>query len=83
MFENCLDAMQEKDISMHLLEFSTNLTTLNLCYRTVSSLRSMRSGLLYMKHCAKIEKITVSNLIFGLVSDCGLGRPILVLIRPD
>lgn len=53
------DTAQEKDISMQLLEYTTNLTTLNLCYRTAPSLRSMRTGLPFMKNCTKIEKITI------------------------
>eukprot|EP00026_Physarum_polycephalum_P009811 Phypoly_transcript_09948.p1 GENE.Phypoly_transcript_09948~~Phypoly_transcript_09948.p1 ORF type:complete len:344 (+),score=29.91 Phypoly_transcript_09948:288-1319(+) len=56
---SAVDETQEKDISMRLLEFSTNLTTLNLCYRTAPSLRCMRDGLQYLKHCSKIEKITI------------------------
>lgn len=48
-----------EDISMCMLEHCPNLTTLNLCFRTAKSLSLMRGGLTYIKHCVKIEKITI------------------------
>lgn len=53
------EALQENDISMQLLEYGTHLLTLNLCFRTSRSLRSMRNGLSFLHHCDKIEKITI------------------------
>jgi len=54
-----IDATQDDDISMRLLGFCDNLTTLNLCFRTARSLSMMRSGLFYLKRCTNIEKITI------------------------
>jgi len=54
-----VDSTQESDVSMRLLGYCANLTTLNLCFRTMRSLSLMRTGLRYLKHCTKIEKITI------------------------
>lgn len=50
---------EDNDISMRLLGQCQNLTTLNLCFRTPRSLSLMRTGLSHLKHCTKIEKITI------------------------